>query len=397
MKHLPSLYRTVPYVLLLGLLPTQGAPASARSRQTGNPPASSAAARKQVAARYAGKLDTTLTLTDGKRYLKRKRRELGIGLDPARMAAHSDPTASGQAPILFRINRALLQKSLRNLAGHFGAPPRNARLVVHGPYLKVLPSANGRTVDAGASAARIAEILEQHPATTVLPLVMKPKAPHTPTSAYRGMTGRLSEFTSHFNVGNAKRAHNLRLAAARVNGRLVPPGQTFSLNQAVGERKQDRGFLTAHVFEDGKVVDGIGGGVSQVVGTLFNAALLSGLPIVEYHSHSRPVSYLPVGRDATVAWDQNDLKIKNNTNAPLYITCTPSGSGLTAALYGAKRPQQRVAVSVQATRLSPTHIKTVLYRTIKAKGQIVKREVVGRADYAWQPNTKTSIPIAKRH
>src|SRR5205085_11514409 len=137
-----------------------------------------------------------------------------------------------------------------------------------------------------------------------------------------------------FDPGNLKRAHNIQLAVQTVNGTVIPSGQTFSLNQALGKRTQARGYRTAVVFERGKKVPGIGGGVSQVTGTLFNAALLAGLKVREYHNHSRPVPYLPVGRDATLAWGLKDLKFKNNTPAPIKLSYTIKGNRLVASLYG---------------------------------------------------------------
>jgi vancomycin resistance protein YoaR len=158
------------------------------------------------------------------------------------------------------------------------------------------------------------------------------------------------------------------------------------MNQTVGERTQKRGYLTAPVFVEGKVVPGIGGGVSQVTGTLFNAALLAGLPIEQYQTHDRPVHYLPVGRDATVAWGLLDMKFKNNTSAPIYISYKVSGGRLVATLYGARVSGERVALSVQAKQVGPRHVTAELYRTIKKNGKVEKKERVGRSDYTWKPN-----------
>jgi vancomycin resistance protein YoaR len=350
-----------------------GAPTFAQTTNSSTPGAHDIA--------QTSKLDTFITLTDGKRSIKRKRRELAIGMD----------SSQSEGAARFKVNRDLLQKTLRGLAGHFGEPPRDAKLVASGASVKVAPAVAGRILDPATSAVKIATLVEQQPARTLFQLVMKKVPARIQASAYQGMNGRLCQFATSFNEGNAKRAHNLRLAARSIDGELVKPGQVFSLNRAIGARNHENGFLTAKVFENGRKVDGIGGGVSQVAGTLFNAVLLAGLPIVQYQGHSRPVAYLPVGRDATVAWNLYDLKFKNNTRAPVYIVCRPVGSRLVADLYGAKLPGRKVAVSVQAKRLAPNRIKTTLYRTIKDYGKVIKREVVGHWDYHWQNAKPASV------
>lgn len=199
------------------------------------------------------------------------------------------------------------------------------------------------------------------------------------------VTGRLSSFVTRFNPANKKRTHNIRLALKSLNRLTIKPGQTFSLNARLGKRTQARGYRTAIVFEDGKKVPGIGGGVSQVTGTLFNAALLAGLPIIEFHGHSRPVPYLPVGRDATLAYGAKDLRFKNNTTAPLRLSYSIRGSRLIARFYGLKRPGKRVNLHVVKRVIAKHHVVAGLYRTIKVNGKIVQKEKVGTATYKWTP------------
>jgi vancomycin resistance protein YoaR len=133
-------------------------------------------------------------------------------------------------------------------------------------------------------------------------------------------------------------------------------------------------------------VPGIGGGVSQVTGNLFNAALLAGLPIQEYRAHSKPVLYLPPGRDATLAWNAIDLKFKNTTGAPLSIACQISGNRLTTTLYGKRSaPGRRIVLKVQSQKPEKDRLITVLYRTVKQKGKVLRKERIGRSEYTLQP------------
>lgn len=122
------------------------------------------------------------------------------------------------------------------------------------------------------------------------------------------------------------RVHNVALAAKRVSGTLVKPGETFSFNNALGDVSRATGFLSAYVISNGRTVLGDGGGVCQVSTTLFRALLNAGLPIVERHAHSYRVGYYeqdsPPGIDATVYNPTADLKFKNDTPAYLLIQAT---------------------------------------------------------------------------
>lgn len=147
-------------------------------------------------------------------------------------------------------------------------------------------------------------------------------------------TVRLASFSTCFDNGNAPRSSNIRLAASRINGTVLLPGQTASFNEIVGPRTQSSGFKTAKIIIDGRFVDGVGGGVCQVSTTLYNAALLSGLTIEEFHPHSLAVSYVSPSRDAMVSGSSFDLKIKNNKSTPVYIRMNADLSSLSCNVYG---------------------------------------------------------------
>lgn len=346
-------------------------------------------ARQFLMQKLESRRKTRLTLTDGRKTLTRRRLDLGIIPDVNGMVARAK-TIQGKAavPLAWKVDRAAFQGVLRKLAPAFNTPAKNARIAEKGGRVRVIPAASGRAVDVGASAQRLADLVEKKATARTLRLIVRKKTARVTAQALQGITGRLGQFSTYFNADRAKRVKNIRLAVRSIHGIVLPPGQVFSLNKTVGERTQQRGYRTAQVIEQGKVVPGIGGGVSQVTGTLFNAALLAGLLVEEYHPHSKPVAYLPPGRDATVAWNASDLKFKNTTGKPLYIDYRISGNKLTATLYGKRpAPGRRIALKVNAKRLAPQHIITELYRIIKQSGKVVRKERVGRADYHWQPET----------
>lgn len=115
------------------------------------------------------------------------------------------------------------------------------------------------------------------------------------------------------------RMTNVKLAVEKINGYELKPQQVFSFNQVVGPRTKERGFKEAIVFEGGKMVKDVGGGICQVSSTLYQAALSAGLKVTESHRHSLPVRYIAQGKDATVVYGIKDLKFVNNTPDKLLI------------------------------------------------------------------------------
>lgn len=148
-------------------------------------------------------------------------------------------------------------------------------------------------------------------------------------------TRKIASFTTYFDGSNLNRSSNIRLAAGMLNGTVLRAGETLSFNDIVGERKKERGFLSAKIIENGEFTEGVGGGVCQVSTTLYNAAVLSGMKIEEYHPHSLAVGYVPPSRDAMVSGTAFDLKIKNPAKTPVYVRAATANGSVTFTFYGA--------------------------------------------------------------
>ena len=146
---------------------------------------------------------------------------------------------------------------------------------------------------------------------------------------------RLSRFSTRYADG-CNRAHNIALAAEKINGTVLCGGEVFSFNATVGARTQERGFYSAPIIQDGEFKAGVGGGVCQVSTTVYNAALLSGMTIVEQHPHSLAVGYVEPSFDAMVSGTGCDLKFKNGTKGKVYVLARASGGVLTVEIYGEK-------------------------------------------------------------
>ena len=133
-------------------------------------------------------------------------------------------------------------------------------------------------------------------------------------------------------VAGIPRANNVELAASRINGVVVQPGQSFSFSATILPRSRANGYVVAPIFVSGKKSTGIGGGVCQVSSTLYAAMVTAGLPATERHPHSLPVDYLPKGLDATIAGNYLDLKFTNVYSQPLQIQASASNGTLTVSL-----------------------------------------------------------------
>ena len=174
------------------------------------------------------------------------------------------------------------------------------------------------------------------PVTTLKPSVTTDEANHL------GIKELIGEGTSLFYHSIENRVYNLTLAASRLNGVLIPPGQVFSFTKTLGDVSSFTGYKQAYVIENGKTVLGDGGGVCQVSTTLFRAALNAGLPIIERNPHAYRVGYYeedsPPGIDAAIYSPTVDLKFKNDTKNYILIQSYAdlNESSLTFDLYGTK-------------------------------------------------------------
>jgi vancomycin resistance protein YoaR len=133
------------------------------------------------------------------------------------------------------------------------------------------------------------------------------------------------------------RTYNLRLAASKVDGQVIMPGEVFDFNDVVGPRTEAYGYKIAQVIAQGEVVDGIGGGTCQISGTLHGAAIFAGLEIIERRPHTRPSGYIKMGMDATVVYPTITMKLRNPFEFPIVLHETLSEGVVRAEILGPKR------------------------------------------------------------
>ena len=129
---------------------------------------------------------------------------------------------------------------------------------------------------------------------------------------------------------------NIKRAATLLDGTIILPGKVFSLNGALGKRTEAKGFVSAPQIFNGRFEDAVGGGISQVATTLFNAAFFSGIKLVAHQAHQFYISRYPMGREATVSWGGPELIFRNDWPAAILMKLDASDSGITVRFYSTK-------------------------------------------------------------
>ena len=145
-------------------------------------------------------------------------------------------------------------------------------------------------------------------------------------------TDLVGAFTTRYAPGEP-RVINIRRAAHLLDRATIPAGGTFSLNQALGQRTRAKGFVPAPMISAGRLVDSVGGGISQVATTLYNAAFFAGLELVAHTPHSFYIDRYPMGREATISWGGPELVFRNRWRAPVRIRMTTTPTSITVRLY----------------------------------------------------------------
>jgi vancomycin resistance protein YoaR len=267
--------------------------------------------------------------------------------------------AAGQLRI--GLDSAGLDRLLRREARFAYTEPRDARFQPTGSRVRILPGVAGLEVVPRKAAAAVLEAGTGGgpDRSAALPTTATQPQLTTREAKALGVKEVMSTYTTTFNAGDVPRVHNIGLIAAAVDGSLVRPGEVFSMNAATGERTAAKGYRTAHVIQNGEIVDGLGGGVCQAGTTMFNAAFFAGLPVPERRNHSLHISHYPMGRDATLDWPGTDLKFRNDSPYGIYITGRATPSTLTFTFWSTSRGFKVTAGTSAASnfRAPPTRYK----------------------------------------
>lgn len=215
----------------------------------------------------------------------------------------------------------------------------------------------------------------------------------------------LATFSTRFDGSNYNRNTNIKLAAKKVNGTVILPGEKFSFNTIVGSRTIEAGFKEGTAYIGGKVVPDVGGGVCQVSSTIYNTALLANLEIVERSNHMFTTGYVAASRDATVYYGSLDFIFKNSRKYPIKMVASANGGVCKVSIYGIKEEKEyEVIIQSKITSyINPTTIykedptleegKEVVeqtaitgcrsegYKILKLNGKIVSQTLLSKDTY----------------
>lgn len=247
------------------------------------------------------------------------------------------------------------------------------------PYV-VHPSENG--MDFSITLDEAKNMLKEEKDEYVVPLKVLYPSVTTNMIGTEAFPDLLSEFSTKYAASNKNRTTNLILAAKKINGTVLMPGETFSYNKVVGARTIQAGYKEAPIYVSGRVEDGIGGGICQITTTLYNAVVYANLDIVERSNHQFVPSYAGPSRDATVVYGAIDFKFKNNRDYPIKIACSVSGGIANFKIWGLKSDNDyEVQISSRTTGKTSTAIYSEAYKILKKNGNVVSTTLLSKDTY----------------
>ncbi|MBC2960440.1 VanW family protein [Nocardioides deserti] len=296
------------------------------------------------------------------------------------------------------VDEAALEELVGDAVGDDGAPV-DATVVLRNGKPRVVPAKPGVSYDPEEVSATFLDLVTREEGERELEVEAQVAEPEFTTADARKLNikEQVSTFTTYYPHAEYRNV-NLGRAAELVDGTLLKPGETFSLNDTVGERTAENGFTEGFVINDGILVEDLGGGVSQMATTLFNAMFFAGLEDVEHKPHSFYIDRYPVGREATVAWGALDLRFRNDTEHGVLIDAkvspsSPGGQGaVTVSLWSTKvwditsTTSDRYAYTAPETRTLTTddcypntgysgfQVDVVRYFKRPGQDEVVKRE-----------------------
>ncbi|HHT50963.1 MAG TPA: hypothetical protein GXZ78_05780 [Eubacteriaceae bacterium] len=300
-------------------------------------------------------------------------------------------------PLQVDINNNQLRRVIDELAIEIREEPVNGKIEYKEGSFIITPERKGISLDKEATEKLIIEGIKSFSKESII-MPIRVSGPRITEASLRRIKEILAGFSTKFNLNQKNRVSNLKIAADMINGKVLLPGEIFSVYETIGPVTKDNGYKAAPVIINGQLKDGVGGGVCQIATNIYNAAIRSNLEIVERRHHGFPVSYVTIGQDATIAGDWIDLKFKNTLDSPIFIEMYLSGDTLVTNIYGEKRGNKIELKSEIISEILPKTIykkdnskytdykkvekeskkgyKVNVYKLTYANGNIIKKELL---------------------
>lgn len=231
--------------------------------------------------------------------------------------------------------------------------PRDATYTVVGGRPVLVPAARGRGVDDRKLARDVAELVSSGGSRTI-PVglaVVKPSVTERDL-AHLGIKELVSTYTTTYDCC-LPRVTNIRVMAQRLDGHLVKPGETLSLNEIVGRPAREAGYIEAHQVVGGRIVERVGGGTGQFATTMYNAAYFGGFEDIEHTPQDYHMSRYPDGRDAGLLYPSIDLKWRNDSEYGVLVKTSSTSTSVTVSLWSTKRYDKIEPISSGRRNLVP--------------------------------------------
>jgi vancomycin resistance protein YoaR len=289
------------------------------------------------------------------------------------LAATGQQVSQNVSPVI-HFDEGVLQGWLKQWSSEVESAPQNARLRYIAPRRwEITPEKVGYRLPANTGDL-LQEVIRR--GQNVCTVTMETVPPRITSEHLREIDTEWAVVSTRYSERERNRAHNIRKAAASIDGIVLLPGDTFSYNEVVGPRTICEGFRKAPVIVKGEMVLGDGGGVCQVSTTVYMAALQAGLQIVQRSRHAFPIEYAPAGLDATVVYGVIDLRLRNNTPCPIALATEAKNGRMVVRVLGAGRCQRKVklqrivhAVIPAPQKTFPTMSLPAGVRKVRDKGQ----------------------------
>lgn len=254
---------------------------------------------------------------------------------------------------VIKVDEQRLAQAMAALAAQVYRSPQDAIFEVEGESVQIIPEQNGKFLKVGTLRQMILNALYSSSQELPVPVGEWPAARTAADLDSYGVQQVMASFYTEVAGGNPDRAYNIKLGSSSINSILMAPGEIFSFTDVVGRITQEKGYRYAPIIVGDELVPGLGGGLCQVSTTLYNAALFANLEIVERHNHSMSISYIPLGRDATVAIGSLDLKIRNNRDHFIIIGADLTNLRLTFRIFGPPMEEKVEIVSSGYQQVAP--------------------------------------------
>ena len=242
------------------------------------------------------------------------------------------------------------------IQSEIGIEPTNASIKVENDSIVVKKEKYGRKVDTNRLKEVIMYKIENiYCKENNIPIVeLKPKYLYEDLSKIDTVLGT---YETYFNPKKLGRVNNIKVAANATNNIIIDPETEFSFNSYTQSNEVRSQMQKAPVIVNGKVEEGLGGGICQVSSTLYNAALYAGLEITNVRNHSIPSAYIDKGRDATVADGNLDLRFKNKFNTHIFIFNKVYDNRIVSVIYGNKEDKKDIEVTTEIVNTVPNKVK----------------------------------------